>query len=246
MAYSESFEEKDNLIADFDEVQRAELVNLVNERWSYATTEIQDLIDQSRQAWDYFLHNKPKPSELALTGTKDSYAAEQAQRKGLRFPHIPLAIESILAMQHNTTFPADDRFFRGSPESEEAEKNQELIEQFMSENFGLANTSEEFKKLRLNLMLDGTACLYTKWEQKKNPRKVEYEPKFQVKIPTPIGQVGMSLGGTKEVKSKGIDWEGTKAIALDFNDWRVDPAARCFDESWFIRRWYEPVHKLKE
>lgn len=248
MAYSESLDERDNIISDFDEVQKQGLVDLVNERWVYSTHEIRDLIEQSRLAWDYFLRNHPTPNTLALAGTKDIYSAEQAQRKGLRFPHIPLAVESILAMQHNATFPADDRFFRGSPVNEEAERNQELIEQFLSESFGLANTSEEFRKLRLNLMLDGTACLFTKWEQKKNPRKVDYEVGFRsIKIPTNIGEVSELVPwGVKETKKEDIEWEGTRAIPLDFNDWRVDPAARRFEDSWFIRRWYEPVYKIKE
>lgn len=248
MTETDSFNEKDNILADLSQSQREELVCLINERWSYSTSEIKELIEQSRLAWDYFLNNSPTQNALALAGPKDNYAAEQGQRKGLRFPHIPIAIESILAMQHNTTFPSDDRFCRGLPENEAAEENQELIEQFIAENFGAANTSSQFLNLRLNLMLDGTACLFTRWKVKKNPRKVDYEPKYQISMPTPLGEVKMALpgGGTKKVKGSDIEWEGTEAIPLDFNDWRVDPAARTFEESWFIRRWYEPVHKLKK
>jgi hypothetical protein len=247
MIETQAFTEKDNIAADLEQTQKDALVTLINDRWTYSTDEILPLIEQSRKAWDYFLHNTPQANDIALSGgTKDAYTAEQAQRKGLRFPHIPIAVESILAMQHNTTFPSDDRFCRGNPENDFAEKNQELVEQFIAENFGMANTSEQFRKLRLNLMLDGTACLFTRWKQKRNPRRVDYEPKFQVKVPTPLGEVGFSLGGTQKVKGSDIEWEGTEAIPLDFNDWRVDPSARCYEESWFIRRWYQPVYQVEK
>lgn len=246
MLETEAFPEKANIAADLTEPQRDSLVSLANERWAWSTTEIQELIEASRLAWDYYLSNVPNASTLAAAGPRDGYAADLNSRKGLRLPNIPIAVESILATQHNTTFPGDDRFFRGSPENEFAEENQEIIESFMAENFGVANTSEAFRQLRLNLILDGTACLATRWKVKKNPRKVDYEPVFNVKIPTPFGNVGFALGGVKQKKSSDIEWEGTEAVPLDFNDWRVDPAARSMDESWFMRRWYVPVHEVKE
>ena len=53
------------------------------------------------------------------------------------------------------------------------------------------------------------------------------------------------LGPKKSMLENYVSWEGTSLEVLNFNDWRVDPTARDLDNSWFMRRWYAPVHEVK-
>lgn len=247
MPESVEFKERDNIVDQLTDEQKLELSQMVASRWKNSTTDIAELLQDSKEAWDFYLRNHPKPETLASgTKKKDNYEVRASARKGLRLGYIPKAVDSLLAQQHNATFPQDERFFKGTPRNDFSEANQELFEAFLAENFGEANTIEEFRKQRLNMVLDGTACLFTKWDVEETKNKTIYEP-ISIKLPTPVGTKSLDVPFTdRAVKRDVVEWEGTKVEALDFTDWRVDPTARCYDDSWFIRRWYDPVWKVKK
>lgn len=242
MPESVAFEEKENIAFDFNKATREKVAAHISERWLHATEDIRELINDSKEGWDYYLRNQPNPDALSVNHQrKDSNTAKLAQRKGLRLGDIPRAVDSILAFLFNTIFPQDDRFFRGNPKNEVARENQELYELYRAENFGEINANEELRKMLLNMMIDGTAAVHLPFKRVEREKTV-YEPSK-----LDLGITKLPIPGTvKEIKKKVVEWEGTLIEPLDFNDWRVDPMAKSLDESWFCRRWYEPVWKVKE
>lgn len=241
MPDSTAFYDEENKVDSLDLNERGRLAQMISNRFSRATSEIKELIEDSKEGWDFYLKNHPQLPQLPVR-KEAKLSMDQRNHKGLRLGLIPRSIDSVMSVLHNSLFPADERFFRGTPKNDVALRYQELLETYLAEAFAEDNTTEEFRKMLLTMCIDPAACIAVPWKQKKR-KKVVYEPPTiqmgGIKIPLPV------LGLKKKVVKDYVEWEGTKAECLDFNDFRVDPSAKCMDESWFIRRWYEPTWKVK-
>lgn len=243
MPESTAFYNEDNKLSSLSKEQRQRLAGRISKKWEQATFDLSELIEESREGWDYYIKNHPtlQQSNNRSVGKADTF--NTSKQKGLRLGLIPKVVDSIVSLLHNSTFPADERFFRGTPKNQVALENQELVEQFMSDNMAEANVTEEFRKLYLTLAIDPAACVALPWKQTTRKKVIYETPQLSVggiTIPLPM------LGLKEKVIPDFVEWEGTKVECLDFNDWRVDPTARSMEESWFMRRWYEPTWKVKE
>lgn len=247
----ETFPTDGNILKELPEQDRARLAAHIADMWQKDTEQIRQLIDEHHEAWDHYKRNKADPLPQ---GRKDG-AASKPKHAGVRQGHIPRAADSLLAMQHNATFPQDDRFFRGTPQDDYSEDKQEQYETWLASNFAEGGYVEELMKHRLNCILDGTALLAVKWEQRKR-RKVFYDPIYEVPS-SPLAAFGQMLGlpvPTPEPVQVGVqrrevedwvEWEGSAIEALDFTDWRADPLARKYEDAHLLRRWYMPVWQVK-
>lgn len=232
-----AFEENKNKADSLTPHQKGLLAQeLTVKRWRHVRDyKINDLIKDSEEAWDHLLKNRPDAKDTNLNlSLKDRAVLENQKSKGLRLGKIPEVVFSLLAIQHNATFPSDDRFFRGQAMNREAKDNQELYESFLSVNFGEANIDLQFWLFRLNMIMDGTACAAIHYRTQERERVV-YENK---------SVLGINFG-TETKKKKVVEWEGTIVEPLSFHDWVVDPDARCIDDAYLIRRWYENPRKVE-
>lgn len=243
MPESTAFTDEANIVDRFDDATNAREARRISDRWTSVTVEIGPFIEESRIAHDFYLRNRPeRKSRMKQAGQKLDSANTNPDGKGLRLGFIPRAVDSVMAMLMKFLFPPDERFFRGTPQNKESERNQEMYEQHLMVNFAEENTTEKWEQCLKNGCLDRAYCMSLHWKQKIT-RKITYKPKtFEIagiEIPIPL------LGLEKTIDDNFVEWEGTVHEPLDFTDWRVDPTARNFEDSWFMRRWYEPVWEVK-
>lgn len=240
-----AFEEKRNIVDELSETAKQELIATISNNWEWSTREIQELIDDHNEAWDFYLKSEPKESDRAVKkgDKRDSKDAFDRLERGIRLGLIPRSVDAVLAILHNSLFPPDERFYRGTPGNAIAKDNQELFEVFLAQNFGESNISEKFRRGLLALCIDPAVAFCFHYKTKKC-RKVTYVPKYEVKIGG--FSLPLPLGLKKKTDDNYVEWEGTDVEVLDFTDWRVDPYARSQDESWFMRRWYRPVSEVEE
>jgi hypothetical protein len=219
--------EQVNLAKKLSRSQRLSVAQDVAERWEVSTQAIQHLIDDSLDAWNYYLDNRPTVE--ARTNSKDiKTPSKDPQSKGVRLGYIPKTVDSVLAIQQTALFPSDGRFFRGTPNNDDSKENQEFYEALLEKRLSQTNADEEFRAFRLNQMLDGTAALHVYHEVQKKEKVFYEKPTFDI----------MNLifeGEGKPVKKvrEEITYDGPVVKALSFNDWRVDPHAKSFDEFLF-------------
>ncbi|MCA9800217.1 MAG: hypothetical protein KC474_11770 [Cyanobacteria bacterium HKST-UBA04] len=229
-----------NRLASLTPAQQEALVTRMNTRWRRATTQIQPLIEESRRGWDFYLRNHPSKQDLPGKGLS---GGEDPAQSGLRLGLIPRSVDSVVAMLRNSLFPADEHFFRATPKDAFSADWQYTYEQYRVHNFARANTTDALGLMLLSMCIDPAAAIALPWKRSTR-KKVVYEPvqlvvgEFRIALP--------ALGLKKRVDPNYVDWEGTDVQCLDFTDWRVDPAARCLEDTWFARRWYAPVHTVRE
>src|ERR1044072_1285811 len=245
MPYSEVYYDQNNIVSGLSADERQRQAQRTSQNWQGATDDLRNLIEDSKQGWDHYLHNRPSSDQLANVGKTDKLdsANRNASRQGLRFGGIPKAVDSILSILHSQIFPPDERFFRGTPQNSVARDHQELYEQHRQNNFAEDNATEKLRLLLLTACIDPAAACAVTW-RKTTKRNVTYEPKVKlvlggIELPLPV------FGLKKKVEEDYVEWEGTCVEPLDFNDWRVDTTARCMDESWFIRRRYMPCWQVE-
>jgi Bacteriophage head to tail connecting protein len=235
MSELETFQRVDNQTQQLSQLTCHHLAQDTATLWQRYTFEIRGLLQKSQESWQLYLDNKPSRS----TG----------KRKGLRIGHIARSVDAVHAFQHNTTFPSEERFFKGTPLNDAARQSLDLYETWAATNLSQSGVLEAFFNHRKRLFIDGTACLSVQFCQKR-ARSVRYEFPT-MRIPNPFSEGTLSLPLTflppQEVDdADAIQWEGTVAESLDFHDWRVDPSASTLEESPFLRRWYEPLWKVKK
>lgn len=225
----------------FDEPTKAKICQEISNKWSTATEKTRSLRTSCRKAWSYYLENLPD-EQLGYTDTNLARSKYPRKPKNVRMGDITKAVETILSQQHSTTFPSDDRFFMATALDDFSVELQESYESLLGKQFRKANFISELKMFKLNQILDATACLHVYWEKKEKKKQV-YERKtidmgMGVVIDDPFGGV---VTKTKNV----VEYDGCSIKALNFDDWRVDPDANCIEDSYFLRRWYMPLHKIK-
>lgn len=240
--YDSAFNKEANIAQKLKADKRQKLAQDIAQRWKDYTTDISELIDDSREAWDFYLRNHPNPKVMGQSKDANKFDVPVARSKGLRLGQIPKAVDSILSLIHNTLFPIDDRFFRGTPRNELATSLQEPFETFLAENFGEAQTSTKMREFFHNAILDGTACAHVPFRRVEHERVVYEKPVMDIGI----AQLSIPWRPVQEQTKTILDWEGTCFEPLDFNDWRVDPTARSMDQSCFLRRWYKTTSEVKE
>ena len=143
MPDTEIFSEVKNKIDDLTITQQEELAQETARLFLDSTDQIQHMIDDSLVAWDYFHNSEPRHDFKRSFATKQDGADVRRQLSNARLGDIPVAVNSILAFLHNSTFPSDERFFRATPLNDIAAENQDSYEVFLSENMGEVNTIEE-------------------------------------------------------------------------------------------------------
>lgn len=225
--------------------QRNTLAELVSDRWLHTTGELAQLIEESREGWDFYLRNRtlPKPTKTMAGSKLDTSDVMDASQTKLRLGAIPRAVDSVMAVLHNSLFPADERFFVGTPQNDLSDQKQDIYEQFLETNLAQDNTTEELRRFMLTLCIDCAAAVSINWKVKTR-KKVTYEtPTIKIgsiTIPVPV------MGLEKKTNPKFVEWEGSHVECLDFNDWRADTAAKNFEDAWFTHRWYLPCWEVEE
>lgn len=240
-----AYSKDDNKASTLGKAASKDLADMISKRWKTTTSELYELIDESKEGWNFYLKNKGKPKvQKTLSGQKlDASTVADSSSTPLRLGSIPRAVDSVMAILHNAVFPSDERFFYGTPKNDVAREYQEMYEVYKSENFAEDNTTEEIRKFMLTLCIDPAACLAVHWKQKRRKKVTYTTPTIKIgniEIPVPL------FGLDRKVDKNFVEWEGTKVEALDFNDFRVDTAARSFDDAWFARRWYAPCCDVEE
>lgn len=222
--------------------QKQEVGSKVAEKWRESSNQIQHLLEESLEGWDYYLNNRP--ASEALRGKETLKAQGDAHREetphGVRLGYIPKAVNSMVAQYMASTFPTDGSFFSATPQNDLSRENKELYERYLQHRFSKSNLEQTMRNVFLNMILDGTACVHITHKQKKVKKTVWEKDTVDI-----MGMAFESENLVKRVKDV-VVYDGPEVSCLSFNDWRVDPAAKCQEESYFIRRWYEPVHKVKE
>lgn len=233
-------QDENNIVKSLSEDDRRAIANQTRELWHDWTQQIQPLLNESSEGWQLYAENVPK-SGYVSSNFKDVKTKKEQGRKGIRLGFVARSVDSIHSVQHNTTFPTDERFFDGKPANDMAKENQDLYETWKAENLGLIDFNGAMNDHRKNSIIDGTACAHTPWKSRKK-RHVTYEPvKLFGVLPVPF------LPPTKKVDDNYVCWEGTDCEPLAMVDWRADPNSPKFDENCgFIRRWYEPTWQIKE
>jgi Bacteriophage head to tail connecting protein len=235
------FQADNNSVQTIKPDTRQKLSQEIAQKWRRYTRDISELISDSREAWDFYLRNHPQHSQGNRSPSSESFNSDSIVQKGLRLGQIPKAVDSILSLIHNNIFPIDDRFFRGTPLNELSTQLQEPLESFLAENFDEAQISTSMRSFFHNLILDGTACAYVPYERQEINKIIYEKPKLDLGWIT----IDIPWKPVQAVQKKVVNWEGTRFESLDFNDWRIDPTARCIKNSPFLRRWYKSTQEIK-
>lgn len=247
MPESDAFNPSQNRVEKLDTLQRGRLAKNTADLWMAGTQQIQPLLDESIEAWRLVNENKPR-APFVNSGSRDARTAKEQKRHGLRIGHVPRSVEANLAIQHNATFTANERFFQGSPRNEMARLHQDHYELWSMDNLAEINFALAMYNHRKNVIVDGTAVFAAPFVRKTR-RQVTWESHpmaaLLAKVPGMADVVHQLFPPQKQVQEKAVAWEGTLATPLNLADWRADPNAACFEDAWFIRRWYEPVWKIK-
>jgi|GEM_PF-3560941 len=241
MSNDNQFQEDTNIVQNLKPETRQKLSQEIALKWRHYTREISELISDSREAWDFYLRNHPDTKGTSRGASADSFNSDSLVGKGLRLGQIPKAVDSILSLIHNNIFPIDDRFFRGTPRNELSQQLQEPLETYLAENFEEAQISTAMRAFFHNLILDGTACAYVPYERKETLKTVYEKQQLDLGWLT----VDIPWKPLQAVQKNVLEWEGTRFEPLDFNDWRIDPTARCIENSPFLRRWYRSIDDIQ-
>lgn len=221
-----------------DDAGKNEVANLLRDEWRSFTTAIRPLLDESVVVWRHYSSTTPM---TAGPMTKNTNKGGKNNKKSLiKLGNIGRAVDAVVAIQHNTTFPAEEQFFYGIPTDDFSEEMKVAYEGWASTNIAQANFKMECLNLRKCAFIDGTGFAEIKYARKKG-KKISYEPET---IETAYGD-SPDLGLNKRVEKDDVKWEGTALKTLNFHDCRVDPFCDNFDDSPFLRRWYEPTWKVK-
>lgn len=210
-------------------------------RWAHVRQQkIARLVEDSQEAWDHLLSNTPDLAVLSRRtgGVLTPAQMKDIQTKSLRMGKIPEIVFTLLAMQHESTFPSGDRFFELTPNNDVAKQHKELMAQFLMDNLTQSRFDFACWLHRLNTIVDGTAACAVHY-RRRSRRKTIYERPVLT-----LGPLKFGLPITEAKTRQVVEWEGTTLEPLNFNDWIVDPDAASLEESYFIRRWYAPTHDV--
>lgn len=247
MSEAVEFAKETNIVSKLTADQKGVIAGTYcRDRWrNTRDLDINKLITDSQEAWDFMLNNVAKGSDVASNpSTTDRVAAvNEKMSRRLRLGQIPEVVFTLASLQHSSMFPADDRFFRGTPQNEDAKENREKYESYLSSSMGEFNIDYQFYLHRLNTIVDGTAVSAVHY--KKDSRKKKVYRKKVLQLPEFLGGGSIDLPGLDVTTKEVVDKEGTEVYPLNFNDWVADPYASCFKEAWFIRRWYAPTWKVE-
>lgn len=225
--------------------QKNQLARLTADRWADTTADIQPLLDDSKRAWDYYLNNRHRGNATTRQSKLAQDVGKHSQSTGARLSTVPKVVSSVVSQQHTTTFPNDDRFFRGTPRNDLSKQLQEIYESNLGHRMAKKNLTQEYHKARLTNALDGTVCVYVYHDQEKL-NKIMYEPEVVPMYDPLVGMYPMETGNVLETRREVVTYDGPCMEVLNFTDWRMDPKGTSYDKAWFIRRWYLMPQRVKE
>lgn len=210
------------------------IASLLRTEWRQFTVAIRPLLEDDVAGWRLYHSASPLIPKNKVKGKGDSLKVP------VNLGITGRVIESVMAQQHNTTFPAEEQFFSGKPLNKEAQELQNIYESFASSNIAQADFDTQAYNLRVNAAIAGTALASCHFARKKG-HKVRYETEEDSTL---FGDA--KTGILTKVKEPSIEWEGTLLKALSFHDWRVDPFCEDFQEAALLVRWYQPAWKVKK
>lgn len=216
-----------------------EVVRLTKSRWDYVTDEIRPLTEHSRRAWECYLDSTVSPEVLAEADVEETFVKKP--RMGL----IPKTVNTLLSIQHNSSFPDESNFFSATPLNQKAFDLQAFYEEAINQRFKEKATLQRLRMLRLCSILDGTACLYVKHTHDVQTR-INYQEETQQVIDPMQGPVEVPTGGVLEFETEEVTYDGAEVEIVPFSDWRVEPFANNLDEAYFLRRMWVDTYKAKE
>lgn len=210
--------------------QASDAISRANQEWFTFTQQINPLMEDSREAWQLYLENRPE----AMAYSSSEEASDGAN---IRTSVIAQAVDSVHAQQHLTNFPDQENFFSGRPMNEMAKTNRKLVESYMTQEMKKMDFLTKAFQDRKNLLLDGTSVVALPFKRKVKQKAVYSWKKF-FGIEIPIGKPKKSY---KEV----VVTEGTDFIPLRFEDWRVDPTIPDWNDSPFLYKYYQSIDSLQ-
>ncbi len=213
-----------------DDQKQRDLVTDALDAWTGWSDMIQDLRERALESRQLYLENRPDKLQYA----KPDDAKESLSR--VRRPVMAQAIDSTIAQQHLSSYPSDERFFKGLPRNEEAVDNIDSYERHVEARLSMRDFLASSLADRKNLFLDGTSCVWHPFVRKTQRKAIyEYAEVFGLRLP----------GKPKKRYKDVVTFEGTDFIPLGFEDWRVDPMCDRFDEAGFIWRRWVPIEAVK-
>lgn len=221
----------DNLAAKLSPELQHEIVNNTATLWRTYTQRIRPILDQSQKAWRLYMGQ-----------------SEKQNHNSVKIGHIARSVDSVHSFQHNTTFPSDERFFKGTALNDAARGYLDLYETWAALNMAEAGVMESFFNHRKRMFIDGTACLAINY-RRKTKKEIRYEfPKMMVPgLQQERLQIPLTFLPPKEtIVEDAVTWEGTQLESLELADWRIDPTAQSLEDTPFLRRWYEPVWRIQK
>lgn len=208
-----------------------EAIGGANEEWFMFTQQIKTILEDSQEAWQLYLENRPEGSNFKKP---DSAAGSS----NIRTSAISQAIDAVHAQQHLTNFPDQENFFEGCPLNEEGKANRKVIEAYMAQGMRKVDFLIKAFQDRKNLLLDGTSAVAVPFKR-KTQRKAKYSwPKiFGIEIP---------IGKPRKSYTEQVVAETTDFIPLRLEDWRVNPTAECWEETPFLLKYYKKIEELQQ
>jgi hypothetical protein len=211
--------------------QQSEAISKANNEWFTCTQMIQPILEESREAWQLYLENRPEGSDFESS-------EEAVGRANIRTSVIAQAIDSVHAQQHLTNFPDQENFFEGKPRNEMAKTNRKICEAYMAQEMRKLNFLIKVFQDRKNLLLDGTSVVATPFKRVTKMKAVYTWPKF-------FG-VELPFGKPKKTYKETVVSEGTDFQPLRLEDWRVNPTIDDWKESPFLYKYYAEVEALQD
>ena len=207
---------------------QGELVVQSNKRWQNWTDMLEQIRTRAMEANQLYLENRPD----AL----DFEKPDDATSSRIRRPVLAEAIDSTLAQQHLSSYPSDERFFKGRPRNQLTKDRINVYEKHVEKRLSEIDFMLNSLKDRKNKMLAGTSAVWHPFMYEEVMKAVyEYPKVFGIRIP----------GKPKKRKKQTRTFEGTGFVPLHFEDWRVDPCVDNLKEANFIWRRWVPVEELK-
>lgn len=209
---------------------QSEAISGANQEWYMFTQQIRSILDDSQEAWQLYLENRPE-------GANFDNPDDAEGSSNIRTSAIAQAVDAVHAQQHLTNFPDQENFFEGRPLNDEAKTNRKMIESYMSQGLRKVDFLIKAFQDRKNLLLDGTSAVAVPFKR-KTKRKAKYSwPKiFGIEIP---------IGKPRKTYVEEVASETTDFIPLRLEDWRIDPTADCWEDTPFLLKYYKKIEELQ-
>lgn len=225
-----------------DTSEASQLVSDSNRRWHDWTDMTQSIRNRALEAMQLYLENRPDG--------EDYNKPDDTGRSRVRRPILAEAVDSIVAQQHLSAFPGEERFFKVQPRNKAATDSKTSYEKHTETRLSLIDFMINHYRHRVNKVLTGVSAVW-------HPYFYEEEERTNYRFPTfkdtnPLIAALIPKIADMRAPGKAIDEKSTQKtlqftsfIPLHLEDWRVDPTMDNLKEANFIWRRWMPVDQLK-